>query len=254
MPHMSSGGAASPCNGHGTCDAATGACKCQDTVEGRWSGAACDVCSALFFGPQCNVTCPADTLGRVCGPHGLCTGTGECVCLADMAHGFWAGLDCSDCRCAFPRSRETGREGGGGTGGRRGCGQTQRDGGRAAVGCALEWGRPFWPLPLVLVPATRPTHLGTVPKPLSSLGRSYTPASNWTTHDIYHSVLLPNDSARMLIAEQQRHQEHHPNVLPSCDPRSRFGFRSALACHGRMWCCFCGLVVCWPPRARARQD
>eukprot|EP00759_Apiculatamorpha_spiralis_P009053 PhF_6_TR15919/c0_g1_i1/m.24618 len=61
------------CSGHGTCTAQpTPSCTCQS----RWTGVACDVCVSGYYGPDCNLPCPASrgkTVGTSC--QCLCNGT-----------------------------------------------------------------------------------------------------------------------------------------------------------------------------------
>jgi cysteine-rich repeat protein len=78
-----------PCNGHGTCDAQTGACTCT----AKYTGTACDQCAA---GLENYPTCSAINLcaGDPCNGHGTCDPqTGACTC--EQA---FAGTDCSSCK------------------------------------------------------------------------------------------------------------------------------------------------------------
>ena len=98
------------CGGHGHCSA-HGTCVCAAAPAfGFWSGPACDVCAARYWGPgcaagcvtgvtrgqvcvchatwatpNCSVQCPFGGPGLVCSGHGVCdwgrNGTGLCVCL-----------------------------------------------------------------------------------------------------------------------------------------------------------------------------
>ena len=76
------GGAATPCTGHGACNAThmgDGTCTC----DAGWRGPACAVpCAGLL------------TTGRPCGGHGVCRGDGTCDCVSG-ADGHWAGEACA---------------------------------------------------------------------------------------------------------------------------------------------------------------
>ena len=91
------GGAASPCSGRGTCRPADGTCECQDDALGHWAGPACGDCKPPYFGADCRLACPADAGGTACGGHGVCAGSGECVCDQDALAGHWDGPACAAC-------------------------------------------------------------------------------------------------------------------------------------------------------------
>ena len=85
----------SPCNGHGTCNTATGICTCNnDATGGFWTGAACDACQARYWGSACLGICPGGISTPCTNPsQGVCSegvaGSGLCICSAG-----WAGTAC----------------------------------------------------------------------------------------------------------------------------------------------------------------
>lgn len=118
----SASGACGTCGRHGTCEAASGTCVCDE----GYAGDACERCAAGHVrdgdicvagscvdatdcsdGDPCNgeETCGADHRCRTgttvdCGPHGVCEpATGACAC--DEA---WSGERCSDCASGFVRT------------------------------------------------------------------------------------------------------------------------------------------------------
>ena len=78
------GGPCNPCSSHGTCSdgiSGIGTCRC----DALWAGTAdCSGCSAGSYGTECELDCPMDVNGVVCGLYGTCsdgrTGTGDCTC------------------------------------------------------------------------------------------------------------------------------------------------------------------------------
>jgi hypothetical protein len=113
------GGAANPCNGHGTCDqgiSGSGACSCFQGFNGpacQYSNAVtCNghgtvtfsgtcLCNTGFTGPSCNAcatdyyaypSCQFCNAAVTCSGHGTCGATGNCVC----ANGF-TGPNCGAC-------------------------------------------------------------------------------------------------------------------------------------------------------------
>jgi cysteine-rich repeat protein len=77
-----------PCNGHGSCNAQTGACTCT----AKYAGTACDQCAT---GLNSYPTCSGADLcaGDPCNGHGSCNAqTGACTCTAK-----YAGTACDQC-------------------------------------------------------------------------------------------------------------------------------------------------------------
>ena len=74
------GGWEHPCNNHGQCDPASGACACyQDDLHGFFAGGACQICNPRYLSSNCSIPCPSIN-GAVCSGRGTC----------------WDGV-CSDC-------------------------------------------------------------------------------------------------------------------------------------------------------------
>ena len=95
--------AASPAP-HAQCNAATGACECQDNRFGHWQGALCNECRFGYWGRDCARLCP-------CSGHGACGMLdGVCACFADAQRGHWFGEFCGQCAPGYlaPRCRARG--------------------------------------------------------------------------------------------------------------------------------------------------
>ena len=76
---------------HAQCNAATGACECQDDRFGHWAGPWCTECRAGYWGQECELLCQ-------CSMHGTCGWLdGVCQCYADADRGYWTGEHCTDC-------------------------------------------------------------------------------------------------------------------------------------------------------------
>ena len=71
---------------------------------GHWTGAQCDACKPLYYGPACALRCQ-EVAGAVCSGHGVCDdgtrGTGACLCYADAERGQWEGAACARCQAGF---------------------------------------------------------------------------------------------------------------------------------------------------------
>eukprot|EP01060_Flectonema_neradi_P023526 TRINITY_DN3179_c1_g5_i1.p1 TRINITY_DN3179_c1_g5~~TRINITY_DN3179_c1_g5_i1.p1 ORF type:complete len:2352 (+),score=443.01 TRINITY_DN3179_c1_g5_i1:46-7056(+) len=109
------GGAASPCNGKGTCfdgPSGNGTCDCIGNPLDGYLGwqSACSDCDESHFGSQCKSECIGGA-GNTCSGHGRCnsgrTGDGSCDCSTG-----WTSADCS-IQC--PGSTDTSVCGGKGT-------------------------------------------------------------------------------------------------------------------------------------------
>ena len=96
---MCPGGAATPCNNRGTCQAGNATCSCLSSASsGFWAGAACDECQPEWHGALCDVQCGRGSNGRQCSGNGLCGGDGVCRCSRNTSHvGFWSGELCDVC-------------------------------------------------------------------------------------------------------------------------------------------------------------
>ena len=97
------GSSGAQCSGHGQCSPVTGACTCLDSdAHGHWAGDACQTCRTPWTGPSCTVLCPTDPQGRPCSGHGACEGAlPHCQCSADAVRGYFAGALCDVCRPAY---------------------------------------------------------------------------------------------------------------------------------------------------------
>ena len=90
------------CAGHGACAlSGNGSAVCECTaalVEGYWGGAACGTCAFGWYGPDCLQPCARDNAtGAVCGGHGACLTTGECMCDAPYCGPACGVQDCVVC-------------------------------------------------------------------------------------------------------------------------------------------------------------
>eukprot|EP00760_Papus_ankaliazontas_P019861 PhM_4_TR18074/c1_g1_i4/m.44653 len=83
------------CNGRGSCvhQFGEGACVCvASSSQGHWSGALCTLCSAGYYGTNCDLECPGGALSP-CNGHGVsngCTRDGLCECAVG-----WVGPACA---------------------------------------------------------------------------------------------------------------------------------------------------------------
>ena len=103
------GGAATPCNGRGTCGGTADAPAC--TCNGNFAAPACADCVDGYFGTWCDRACPGG-VELPCNGHGTCqdgtSGTGACACddgfvgsacdrCADGHVDYPVCLDCTQC-------------------------------------------------------------------------------------------------------------------------------------------------------------
>ena len=95
--HTCQGGADMPCGGHGTCSPVDGSCACFNSTAGHWTGPDCGACAAPYYGLHCNLQCPRDAAGRMCGGHGECRDASGCTCHSNHTHGAWDGPLCAAC-------------------------------------------------------------------------------------------------------------------------------------------------------------
>ncbi|CUG31867.1 transmembrane protein, putative [Bodo saltans] len=80
------------------CNPSTGSCECRSNSLGQWTGSACDVCVAGYWGSECSFPC-------ACNSHGTCSRDGGlCQCYRDISFGFWMGTDCSVCASGYTGS------------------------------------------------------------------------------------------------------------------------------------------------------
>ncbi|CUE73902.1 Hypothetical protein, putative [Bodo saltans] len=78
------------------CNAQSGACECLNAVEGHFSGAACDTCTTMYWGAECDRLCPCNSRGS-CNRY-----TGQCDCFAGQyGNGSYSGTSCSLCATGY---------------------------------------------------------------------------------------------------------------------------------------------------------
>ena len=119
--HVCPGGASTPCNNFGSCNAQTGQCVClvgYATADCSvvCPGGATNVCSsqgvcssatgvcACFTGYgklDCSSECPGGARNP-CNQHGVCNQTdATCLCASGDTTGYWAGSACQDCASPY---------------------------------------------------------------------------------------------------------------------------------------------------------
>ena len=80
---------------HAQCNAATGACECQDNRFGHWQGPFCSECKTGYWGQACELPCQ-------CSKNGACGRLdGVCMCYADPDRGYWTGEYCTECQAGY---------------------------------------------------------------------------------------------------------------------------------------------------------